>query len=77
MTQDEKWLLKYNEVIAFIENNKRNIYKHDDEERGLYFNWIKHNRKLYAGGEPKPDRVEKFKELLALMEEYKRVNQWV
>ena len=23
MTQDEKWLLKYNEVVAFIENNKR------------------------------------------------------
>jgi len=36
MTQDEKWLLKYNEVVAFIENNKRNPSKHDDEERGLY-----------------------------------------
>lgn len=34
MTQDEKWLLKYNEVVAFIENNKRNPSKHDDEERG-------------------------------------------
>lgn len=48
MTQDEKWLLKYNEVVAFIENNKRNPSKHDDEERGLYLNWIKHNKKLYA-----------------------------
>ena len=35
MTQGEKWLLKYNEVVAFIENNKRNPSKHDDEERGL------------------------------------------
>lgn len=35
MTQEEKWLLKYNEVVAFIENNKRNPSKHDDEERGL------------------------------------------
>ena len=67
MTQDEKWLLKYNEVVAFIENNKRNPSKHDDEERGLYLNWIKHNRKLFAAGELKPDRVEKFKELLALV----------
>ena len=50
MTQDEKWLLKYNEVVAFIENNKRNPSKHDDEERGLYLNWIKHNRKLYSAG---------------------------
>lgn len=76
MTQDEKWLLKYNEVVAFIENNKRNPSKHDDEERGQYLNWIKHNKKLYADGELKPDRVEKFKELLALMEENKRKNQY-
>jgi len=34
MTQDEKWLLKYNEVVTFIENNKRNPSKHDYEERG-------------------------------------------
>ena len=77
MTQDEKWLLKYNEVVAFIEKNKRNPSKHDDEERGLYLNWIKHNRKLYAAGELKPDRVEMFKKLLKLCEEYKHVNQWV
>ena len=76
MTQDEKWLLKYNEVVAFIENNKQNPSKHDDEERGLYFNWIKHNRKLFAAEEMKPDRVEKFKELLALMKENKRMNQY-
>ena len=24
MTQDEKWKAKYNEVVAFIETNKRN-----------------------------------------------------
>ncbi len=76
MTQDEKWLLKYNEVVMFIENNKRNPSKHDDEERGLYLNWIKHNRKLYAAGELKPDRVEFFEKLLVLCEKYKRVNQW-
>lgn len=45
-------------------------------ERGLYLNWIKHNRKLFAAGELKPDRVKKFKELLALMEENKRKNQY-
>ena len=76
MTQDEKWLLKYNELVAFIENNKRNPSKHD-EERGLYLNWIKHNRKLYTAGELKPDRVVLFKKLLALCEKYKRVNQYI
>lgn len=76
MTQDERWVVKYNEVIKFIDSNKRNPSKHDDEERGKYLNWMKHNKKLYAAGEMKEDRVEKFRELLALCEKYKRVNQY-
>ncbi len=50
MTQDETWYAKYNEVVTFIETNKRNPSKHSDEERGRYLNWLKHNRKLYAAG---------------------------
>ena len=76
MTQEEIWNTKYKEVVAFIEKNKRNPSKHNDEERGRYLNWMKHNRKLYAAGEMKEDRVEKFRELLALCEKYKRVNQY-
>ena len=76
MTQDEAWIQKYNDVVAFIKVNKRNPSKHDDEERGRYLNWMKHNRKLYAAGEMKPERVDKFKELLALCERMKRVNQY-
>ena len=45
MTQDEKWLLKYNEVVAFIENNKRNPSKHRIEEHDM-LNWLKANRKV-------------------------------
>ena len=76
MTQDERWLTKYNEVKTFIENNHRNPSKHSDEERGRYLNWLKHNRKLYATGEMKEERVEMLERLLALCEEYKRVNQY-
>lgn len=76
MTQDEKWMAKYNEVKTFIEANKRNPSKYDDTERGLYCNWIRHNRKLLKTGQLKEDRVEKFNELLSMMEEYKRVNQY-
>lgn len=36
MTQKEKWLQKYKEVKNFIETNKRNPSKHDDEEGGRY-----------------------------------------
>ena len=76
MTQDEKWLAKYNEVKTFIEMNHRNPSKHDAEERGQYLNWLKHNRKQLNAGTLKAERVEPFKQLLALMEENKRKNQY-
>lgn len=76
MTQDERWLSKYNEVKTFIETFHRNPSKYDDSERGLYCNWLRHNRKLLKTGQLKEDRVEKFNDILAMMEEYKRVNQY-
>ena len=76
MRQDEAWMQKYNEVVAFIRREGRNPSKYDDEERGKYYTWIKHNRKLYMVGDMKPERVDKFKELLASCEKYKRVNQY-
>lgn len=76
MTQDERWLEKYNEVRKFIETNHRNPSKHDPGERFKYYNWLKHNRQLLNTGTLKPERVELFQKLLALCEEYKRVNQY-
>lgn len=76
MTQEERWIEKYNEVVAFIETNKRNPSKHSDEERGLYCNWLRHNRKLYNAGQLKPEREARFEELLNLSEQYKRKNQY-
>ena len=76
MTQDEKWLRKYEEVVAFIEANHRNPSRHDDQERYRYCNWLKHNKKLMNSGELKEERVEKFNVLLALAERYRHVNQY-
>ena len=76
MTQDEKWLRKYEEVVAFIEANHRNPSRHDDHERYRYCNWLKHNRKLMNSGVLKPERMEKYKELVEVGEKYRRVNQW-
>lgn len=56
--------------------NKRNPSRYDVEERGLYCNWLRHNKKLYNSGELKSERVKKFEELLELMEIYKRKNQY-
>ena len=76
MTQDEQWQKRYDEVFDFIETNKRNPSKHDEEERGKYLNWIKANRKALNAGKMKPERVEKFKELLVTTEQYRRKNQY-
>lgn len=77
MTQDEAWITKYNEVVEFVVKNKRNPSKYDAAERGLYVNWIRHNRKLLNSGEMKANRKTKFQELIVLMEEYRHVNQYV
>jgi hypothetical protein len=66
MTQDEKWNARYNEVVVFIETNKRNPSRYDDTERGLYCNWLHHNRKVMNTGKMKTERVEKFRKLLEL-----------
>ena len=75
MTQDERWQKRYNEVIDFIETNKRNPSKHRIEEHD-YLNWLKANRKALNAGKMKPERVEKFRKLLEMTEQYRRKNQW-
>ena len=67
---------KYEEVVAFIEKNKRNPSKYDPEERGAYCNWLRHNRKLYNAGEMKAERIPLFEALLNLSEQYRRKNQY-
>lgn len=76
MTQDERWIVRYNEVVEFISANHRNPSKHRIEEHDM-LNWVKQQRKLANAGYLKSDRIERFNELLALMEENKRVNQYV
>ena len=75
MTQEEKWMKNYEEVVAFIKKNHRNPSKYCAEERGLV-NWCKHQRKIINAGGMKPDRVKMFEELQALAEKYKHVNQY-
>lgn len=76
MTQEEKWLVKYNEVVEFVQTNHRKPSRYNPEERYKYCNWIKHNKKLLNSGELKQERSEPFKRLLSLCEEYRRVNQY-
>ena len=75
MTQDERWNLRYEEVMAFIESNHRNPSKHRIEEHDM-LNWVKANRKALNAGKLKEERVEKFRKLLEMTRQYRRVNQW-
>jgi hypothetical protein len=75
MTQDERWMAKYNEVVAFIQSNHRNPSKYNLEEHDM-LNWLKANRKKMNANELKPERVEAFRKLLELCEQYRRKNQW-
>ena len=75
MTQDEKWIARYNEVKDFIETNQRNPSRHRIEEHDM-LNWVKQQRKLKNKGELKVDRAEKFRKLLEMTEQYRRKNQY-
>ena len=73
--QETRWLVRYNEVKGFLEENHRNPSKHRIEEHDM-LNWLKANRKALNAGKMKAERVEKFRKLLAMTEQYRRKNQW-
>ena len=75
MTQDERWQVRYKEVMTFIETNKRNPSKYRIEEHDM-LNWLKANRKALNAGKMKLERVEKFRKLLEMTEQYRRKNQY-
>ena len=50
MTQVERWIARYNEVVTFIETNKRNPSKYVPEEK-LLVHFLKRGRKLMNAGE--------------------------
>ena len=75
MDQDTRWIKRYEEVVDFIESNHRNPSKHRIEEHDM-LNWVKANRMVMNAGKMKTERVEAFKKLMELMEQYRRKNQW-
>ena len=76
MTQEERWNMRYQEAMRFLQENHRKPSRYVAEERDLR-NWWKATKKKMNAGELKPERVELFERLLALAEENKHVNQYV
>lgn len=75
MTQDDRWLTKYIEVMDFKETNHRNPSRHRLEEHDM-LNWVKANGKKMNVGEMKEDKLVNYKKLLEIAEQYKRKNQY-
>ena len=75
MTQDERWMVKYIEVVTFIETNKRNPSKYVAEER-LMVHFLKRGRKMMNAGKLAEPRFSQFLILLELSNKYKHINQW-
>ena len=75
MTQDERWLMRYNEIMAFLAENHRRPSKYNLEERNDW-NWIRHQQKQMNAGVLKSERVELFMKLVEMGEKYRRVNQY-
>ena len=75
MTQDERWITKYNEVVEFIKANHQNPSRHLIEDHD-YLNWLKANRKKMNANELKEPRLSMFKNLLEYGEQYMHINQY-
>lgn len=75
MTQDNRWMDRYQEVKDFIEANHRNPSKYKAEEK-LMVHFLKRGRKHINANELQEPRLTMFKELMALCEEYRRKNQY-
>lgn len=65
MTQEERWMVRYQEVKDFIEANHRNPSKYKPEEK-LMVHFLKRGRKLINANELQEPRLTKFKELMVL-----------
>lgn len=75
MTQEERWQKRYEEVVDFIEANKRNPSKYVAEER-LMVHFLKRGRKMMNAGKLAEPRFSQFLILLELSNRYKHINQW-
>ena len=71
MTQEERWMTSYKEVVSLNETNHRNPLRHRIEEHDM-LNWVKANRKKMNAGGLNGTRLSLFVELLSLSEQYKR-----
>lgn len=69
-------MIRYKEVVSFVEINHRNPSKYVAEER-LMVHFLKRGRKMLNAGELAEPRFSQFLALLELCNMHKRKNQYV
>lgn len=74
MGAEKNWNMKWQEIMDYMDRLKRRPSKHRMEDHKM-LNWIKYNKKVKARGKMSAERVEKFNRLLALADNYRKVNQ--
>ena len=75
MTQEERWQQNYTQIVKYMKANHRRPSKYHEEDLRMH-NWIKYNKKIMNKGLMAAPRLKKFKKLLALAQEYRRLNQF-
>lgn len=60
MTQDQRWQIRFDEVMNFMEKEHRKPSKYYPKEK-LMFHFIHHNKKLYNAGTMKVERRRRLK----------------
>ena len=72
---DEKWERMYQQVMDYMETNKRRPSKYHPEDRKMHA-WIKYNKKRLIHNAMPKERAERFRELLLTAIKYWRSNQY-
>lgn len=75
MKQDELWDKHCQEIIDFINTNKRRPSKYRPEELKMVY-WLKYCRKQINQGRLSDERKEKFAQLMSVANKYQRKNQY-
>ncbi|MDE5739681.1 MAG: helicase associated domain-containing protein [Bacteroidaceae bacterium] len=75
MTQDESWEKNYHAFLNFMTEQKKRPSKHRTAEHPM-LNWLKYQKKRMAQGKMKPERIDRFKQLLEVADQYLRKNQY-
>lgn len=75
MKQDDLWELNYLDIMDFMTGQKRRPSKHRLEDHQM-LNWLKYQKKRMVQGKMKPERIDRFKQLLEVADQYLRKNQY-